>query len=559
MARGGRTAPRVDPRLDPTLRVGAGEAPDGEVCATADETDQAGCKPPAGDALAPGCAAVAEPSAAARMNCDARVDESSARRAEALRVAFAQGSSVWLLEDGMEPDNLLPSQLLIHGRELFVSKSLCVLARFPFLLSLRRWLCQLYRHSLSPSGASLEQLIANLLWATPIPPLGHISVCLQMGGEAIDFWRPAPAQQLPLTQLPLSALLYSLPSPALLRLVQAAIMENKILLVSKHLSKLTAAAEALCAFLWPMRWQGVYIPLLPAVMCEIMQSPVPFIIGVHTDAFIHASSMALVSPDVVVAKLDDGELCVPPELPTPPALPEEPTILAALQRFALSAASISTSCSYQPFESRLWREETEATDLEGVPHEPLDLAFPMRALRFGAAEEEEAARLERQLALRHAFASSFARLLRGYDSFLRLTPQPEHVGLERVLDTHALLESRTTAAEKKLLSALLQTQAVARLIEQRAGYSSRDAELALFDALTHRCAAASATPPATSTQPHANAPPPPPPLPAEPIPQDARPLLNADPPRGWPHVAACCEPCEPPVGRAWSLGQGDDS
>ena len=53
--------------------------------------------------------------------------------------------------------------------------------------------------------------------------------------------------------------------------------------------------------------------------------------------------------------------------------------------------------------------------------------------------------------------------------------------------------------------------------------------------------------------------PPPPPLPAEPIPQDARPLLNADPPRGWPHVAACCEPCEPPVGRAWSLGQGDDS
>ena len=141
MARGGRTAPRVDPRLDPTLRVGAGEAPDGEVCATADETDEAGCKPPAGDALVPGCAAVAEPSAAARMNCDARVDESSARRAEALRVAFAQGSSVWLLEDGMEPDNLLPSQLLIHGRELFVSKSLCVLARFPFLLSLRRWLC----------------------------------------------------------------------------------------------------------------------------------------------------------------------------------------------------------------------------------------------------------------------------------------------------------------------------------------------------------------------------------------------------------------------------------
>ena len=56
----------------------------------------------------------------------------------------------------MEPDNLLPSQLLIHGRELFVSKSLCVLARFPFLLSLRRWLCQLYRHRADGNATALN-------------------------------------------------------------------------------------------------------------------------------------------------------------------------------------------------------------------------------------------------------------------------------------------------------------------------------------------------------------------------------------------------------------------
>lgn len=218
-------------------------------------------------------------------------DESSARRAEAMRIAFMAGSMTWLLKQGTEPGSLLPSQVALRGSELFVPKCLCVLARFPFLLSLRRWLCQLYRHSLSPSGASLEQLIASLLWESPMPPPGHITVSLRMGGEAIHFARPAPAQQLPLTQLPLGALLHSLPPPSLLRLFQSAMLEHKMVLVSKHLSKLTAAAEALTSFLWPMRWQGVYIPLLPAVMSEIMQSPVPFILGVHADAFAHARSM----------------------------------------------------------------------------------------------------------------------------------------------------------------------------------------------------------------------------------------------------------------------------
>ena len=33
-----------------------------------------------------------------------------------------------------------------------------------------------------------------------------------------------------------------------------------------------------------MRWTGVYIPLLPSPMVEIMQSPVPFMLGVPAEA-----------------------------------------------------------------------------------------------------------------------------------------------------------------------------------------------------------------------------------------------------------------------------------
>ena len=48
------------------------------------------------------------------------------------------------------------------------------------------------------------------------------------------------------------------------------------------------------SLLWPMVWQSVYIPLLPDTMVDFLQSPVPYLLGVHVDAYerqhIHPTS-----------------------------------------------------------------------------------------------------------------------------------------------------------------------------------------------------------------------------------------------------------------------------
>ena len=58
--------------------------------------------------------------------------------------------------------------------------------------------------------------------------------------------------------------------------------EAKVALLSRHYALLTPVAEALMSLLFPFRWQGLYIPILPYAMRDVLDSPVPFLIGLHS-------------------------------------------------------------------------------------------------------------------------------------------------------------------------------------------------------------------------------------------------------------------------------------
>lgn len=53
-------------------------------------------------------------------------------------------------------------------------------------------------------------------------------------------------------------------------------------LLSKHYALLTPVAEALVSLLFPFRWQGLFIPIMPYAMLDILDSPVPFLLGLHS-------------------------------------------------------------------------------------------------------------------------------------------------------------------------------------------------------------------------------------------------------------------------------------
>ena len=88
----------------------------------------------------------------------------------------------------------------------------------------------------------------------------------------------------------------------ILTLFGAMLCERRILLISAKLSRISAAAHAAAALLYPFRWQHVFIPVLPVDMLHLTTAPMPFMMGVHTSRVALLAQMPL--EEVMVIDLD---------------------------------------------------------------------------------------------------------------------------------------------------------------------------------------------------------------------------------------------------------------
>ena len=59
------------------------------------------------------------------------------------------------------------------------------------------------------------------------------------------------------------------------------------------------AAETLSALLFPFSWQHVYIPILPERLLDILQAPVPFLIGIDEEVLALAEKDRMIADDVI--------------------------------------------------------------------------------------------------------------------------------------------------------------------------------------------------------------------------------------------------------------------
>ena len=81
--------------------------------------------------------------------------------------------------------------------------------------------------------------------------------------------------------------------------------------------RLNEACHALTSLMYPFRYSHVYIPILPASLVEVLSTPTPFIMGVHSSLRSEVSELM----DVIVADLDGGAVTVPESIQVP-LLPE---------------------------------------------------------------------------------------------------------------------------------------------------------------------------------------------------------------------------------------------
>ena len=64
-------------------------------------------------------------------------------------------------------------------------------------------------------------------------------------------------------------------------------MEVKVVIGTKTRSILTPSMDALLKLLFPFYWAGVYIPVLPPRLMDVIDAPVPYFVGISNyDTFM---------------------------------------------------------------------------------------------------------------------------------------------------------------------------------------------------------------------------------------------------------------------------------
>jgi hypothetical protein len=217
------------------------------------------------------------------------------------------GAAMHVYDDQMETDHILqvledsgytvPLPWWLHGDSapypglkrpsevVYIPKCLVLLSHYPFYDIWRKFLTQIYWIALVQAPIPIERYIANFVSEVPLPPLGKVEV--KFGFTSKHLWsisRPA-VNDLPLVNFSYRPLFASL-SVGNIMVVSACLMqETRVALLSNHYATLGPVAEALLSLLFPFQWQGLYLPIMPFAMLDILDAPVPFIVGLHSRYF----------------------------------------------------------------------------------------------------------------------------------------------------------------------------------------------------------------------------------------------------------------------------------
>jgi myotubularin-related protein 5/13 len=128
----------------------------------------------------------------------------------------------------------------------------------------------------------LETLIGNILGCIQIPPPGGPQVRFSIGAGDKQALQPPLSNTLPCTGNCVSLLFKQLGKKNVMLLYCAAMTEHKILVHSTSYSRLTESCRALTSLMYPLRYTHTYVPILPAALLEILSTPTPFIMGIHS-------------------------------------------------------------------------------------------------------------------------------------------------------------------------------------------------------------------------------------------------------------------------------------
>jgi len=399
----------------------------------------------------------------------------------------------WVKDEQVAAEAQLPPNTDLST--IYTPRCLCLLSHWPFLATFQQALTEIYRLSISESGAPMEAHIRQLLLEVPLPPMGRMCVQFKVGSRSLVLRRPA-INQLPLSEVSFSLLFHCLDIDSVIMLINYIIHETRIILRATNLALLTPFGEALRGCLFPLAWQHAYIPVLPRDLVEFTQSPCPYIMGVVTE-HLHVASLpsgvVIVDLDTGIMELSAGALHDDPRWP-PPDIPKQ---LRAELVSKLREANVSTEGRLgvpSDFGMVFLRAPSPPSvcdspgDLPVMPSSPtLEPLSPS-----GMSRTRSRIKPVDSAGVRKAFLNFFATLLEKYrtyvlDAAMHTAMSPAGVqgsssAPAALFDTEAFLQA-APEKHREYLHSIVNTISFMRWVEDVAHASKTDWELRFWDAI----------------------------------------------------------------------------
>ena len=333
-----------------------------------------------------------------------------------------------------------------------VPKCLVLTGRYPFfrvyesvLHSIHTLLCSTASSSTNTNNITLsvpiERAIVHFLDEIPLPPSGKERFEFNMTPNpssssivlpTIRMERP-PLNRLPLINFSYKTLVSSLSVAQIITVVTALILDQKVIVLSEDISKISLVCECLCSLLFPLRWQNPYIPLLPRSMQDMVYAPMGYLMGMPM-ALYPGDDDPMLMGEVVVVDLDES--CIV---------------------HADNGVNLNV---------------------------PKKIRVQLTKDVQSAVKEVDDATMGTYL--REAFVMFFARLLRGYKSYLSSSESFEELFDKKSFMKYYQKREKIRGDELKeameFLDSFLDTQMFQMFIEDRVWPSERNFEVLLFDA-----------------------------------------------------------------------------
>lgn len=107
----------------------------------------------------------------------------------------------------------------------------------------------------------------------------------------------------------------------ILLILNAIVLDSKLMFHSKDIGKLTSCLEALCALMLPFDWHHVYVPITPdhPDFLQMLNEDIimPFMFGLHTDTYQKVSKTSTGLAEVFIVDLDRNEVECPESMEEP--------------------------------------------------------------------------------------------------------------------------------------------------------------------------------------------------------------------------------------------------